>query len=142
MPIVTWTAIPSQRVQPGSVIVPWVQVVDGIGNATHLQIIARGQWTALPGLLAPCGPDGLAGLILPADRVVLADAPPGALIGRLGGSSASLKADGAFVIGSSCVVKVPDAGIGPLFISFNITARPVLVSVAIELQVSGATPNL
>ena len=102
---------------------------------------ATGSWTALPGLLAPCEPDGLAGLILPADRVVLPDAPPGALIGRIGGSSAGLKADGAFVIGSSCVVAVPTGSIGPLFVSFNITGRPVQVA-NIQIEVNGATPTL
>jgi hypothetical protein len=64
-----------------------------------LLIAATGSSTAIPEVLAACGPDGFAGLSLPADRVVLPDAPPGALIGRFGGSSASLKADGAFPIG-------------------------------------------
>ena len=71
----------------------------------------------------------------------MADAPPGALIGRIGGSSAGLKADGAFVVGSSCVVAVPAGSIGPLFLSFNITGRPVEVT-AIAIEVSGATPSL
>jgi len=141
MPLVTWTPIPTQAVQPGPITVPWLQLVDTIRGATHLMIRATGSWTALPGLLAPCEPDGLAGLILPADRVVLPDAPPGALIGRIGGSSAGLKADGAFVIGSSCVVAVPTGSIGPLFVSFNITGRPVQVA-NIQIEVNGATPTL
>jgi hypothetical protein len=141
MALVTWIPIQTQAVQPGMITVPWLKLVDTIRGATHLMISASGTWTALPGLLAPCQPDGLAGLILPADRVVLPDAPPGALIGRIGGSSASLKADGAFVVGSSCVVAVPAGSIGPLFVSFNITGRPVEVT-AIQVDVSGATPTL
>lgn len=141
MPIVTWTPIATETLPTGTVTVPWLKVVDTIRGASHLMIAATGTWTALPGLLAACGPDGLTGLALPADRVVLADAPPGALIGRIGGSSALLKADGAFVIGSSCVIKVPDGAIGPLFVSFNISGRPVEVA-SIGVTVSGATPTL
>jgi hypothetical protein len=143
MAIVTWTSIATNPLPmlPAVITVPWIPVVDAIRGATHLRISATGNWSPLPGLLAWCGPDGLGGLVLPADRVVLADAPPGALIGRIGGSSASLKADGAFVIGSCCVVAVPAGSIGPLFISFNIAARPVQV-MAMTIDVSGATPNL
>jgi len=39
------------------------------------------------------------------------------------------------------VVTVPAGSIGPLFISFNITARPVEVT-AITVEVNGATPTL
>jgi hypothetical protein len=141
MPNVTWSAIQTRAVQPGSVTVPWLKVADAIRGATHLLIAATGDWTALPVLLAPCGPDGLSGLILPADRVVLPVAPPGALIGRIGGSSAGIKAEGAFVLGSSCVIAVPAGSIGPLFFSFNITSRPVEVT-AFNIELSGATPSL
>ena len=141
MALVTWTPIAIQPVQAGAIHVPWLKLVDTIRSATHLMITATGGWNAPPGLLAPCEPDGLAGLVLPAERVVLPDAPPGALIGRIGGSSDGLKAEGAFVIGSSCVVAVPAGSIGPLYVSFNITARPVDVT-AIQIEVSGATPSL
>jgi len=93
MALVTWTPIAIQPVQAGAIHVPWLKLVDTIRSATHLMITATGGWNALPGLLAPCEPDGLAGLVLPAERVVLPDAPPGALIGRIGGSSAGLKAE-------------------------------------------------
>jgi len=39
------------------------------------------------------------------------------------------------------VVAVPAGSIGPLYVSFNITARPVDVT-AIQIEVSGATPSL
>jgi hypothetical protein len=117
---------------------PWHRVTDAIRGPTHLRIAATGDWTAIPDVLAACGPNGLAGLSLPADQVVLPDAPPGALIGRLGGSSASLKVDGAFPIGLDCVVELPANSVGPLFVSFNIVARPVDVT-RFTIQVSTAT---
>jgi hypothetical protein len=141
MPIVTWTEIRNFIEQAGEITAPWLLVVETIRGATHLQITATGDWTAMAGLLGPCGPDGLAGLTLPADRIVLQDAPPAALIGRIGGSSASLKTDNLFVIGRSCVVPVPAVSIGPLFVSFNIIARPVSLR-SLNVVVSGATPTI
>jgi hypothetical protein len=141
MPIVTWTEIRNFTEPAGEVTAPWLLVVDTIRGATHLQITATGDLTAMAGLLGPCGPDGLAGLALPKEGIVLEDAPPAALIGRIGGSSASLKTDNAFVIGRSCVVPVPASSIGPLFISFNITARPVSLR-SLNVVVSGATPTI
>jgi hypothetical protein len=134
----TWTPIDTLPLMPGPVTVAWIRLAESLRGATFLTFTATGSWTALPGLLAPCGPDGLTGLALAADRVVLADAPPGALIGRIGGSSAGIKADGAFVIGSNAVVAVPAGSAGPLFIGFNITGRPVDVT-AIAVTVSGGT---
>ncbi len=134
----TWTPIETLQLPTGAVSVPWIRLADSLRGATFLTFASTGTWNALPGLLAPCGPDGLAGLTLPADRVVLADAPPGALIGRIGGSSAGIKADGIFVIGSNAVIAVPTGSTGPLFISFNITGRPVDVT-TIAVTVSGGT---
>lgn len=134
----TWTPIDTLPLPTGSVSVPWIRLADSLRGATFLTFAATGAWTALPGLLAPCGPDGLTGLGLATDRVVLVDAPPGALIGRIGGSSAGIKADGIFVIGSNAVIAVPAGSTGPLFISFNITGRPVDVT-AIAVTVGGGT---
>ena len=139
MPILSWTPLAAIRPVPaGAFHMPWHRVTDVIRGPTHLQIVATGSWTAIREVLAACGPNGFAGLSLPADRVVLTDAPPGALIGRLGGSSASLKADGAFPIGIDCVVQLPANSVGPLFVSFNIVARPVAVA-SFTIAVSTAT---
>jgi hypothetical protein len=117
---------------------PWHRVTEVIRGPTHLQLSAKGSWTAIPDVLIACGPNGFAGFSLPPDQVVLPDAPPGALIGRFGGSSASLKADGAFPIGLDCVVQLPANSVGPLFVSFNIVARPVDVA-SFAIEVSTAT---
>jgi hypothetical protein len=139
VPILSWTTLATvQPVPAGAFREPWHRVTDVIRGPTHLLIAATGSWTAIPEVLAACGPNGFAGLSLPADRVVLPDAPPGALIGRLGGSSASLKADGAFPIGLHCVAQLPANSIGPLFVSFNIVVRPVDVA-GFTIEVSTAT---
>ena len=139
VPILSWTPLTDVRpIAAGPFRMPWHRVTDVIRGPTHLLIAATGSWTAIPEVLAACDPIGFAGLSLPPDRVVLPDAPPGALIGRLGGSSASLKADGAFPIGLDCVAQLPPNSVGLLFVSFNIVARPVDVA-SFTIEVSTAT---
>ena len=139
MPILSWTPLAAvEPIPAGAFRMPWHRVTAVIRGPTHLLIAATGNWTAIPDVLAACGPNGFAGLSLSADLIVLPDAPPGALIGRLGGSSASLKVDGAFPIGLDCLVQLPANNVGPLFVSFNIVARPVYVG-SFTIQVSTAT---
>jgi len=139
VPILSWSPLAAVLpISSGAFRSPWHCVTDVIRGPTHLRIAATGNWWAMPDVLAACGPNGFTGLAFPADRVVLPDAPPGALIGRIGGSSASLKVDGAFPIGIDCVVQLPTNSVGPLFVSFNIVARPVFVG-SFTIQVSTAT---
>lgn len=51
---------------------------------------------------------------------LFADAPPGALIAKIGGSTAG-KADGTklFVVGSYCVIELDDKMKGPLYLTMN-----------------------
>jgi hypothetical protein len=97
-------------------------------------INATGDWTALPGLVAPCGPDGLA-----ASCCLLTASFCQTRLPRR--QFRGPKAEGAFVIGSGCVVPVLAGSIGPLFVSFNITARPVWVT-TIAIDITGAAPSL
>ena len=123
---VTW---PAQVIE-----VPWVMVLDDLwGTTGYLRLKTTGLWTPLAGL-PDCGPDGLAGQPFPEDRLVLTDCPVGALIGRVGGSSAAVRAttpatdageSKPFVIGSYVVFKLPDKVVGPLFLGFNIVLRPI-----------------
>jgi hypothetical protein len=126
MAIVSWVELTSiEQLPVGLFLSPWHKVVDINRGATHLLMRATGTWSAIPGVLEPCGPNGHAGFVLPSDRVVLADAPLGALIGRIGGSAASLQPDGVFAIGTDCVIPMPADSVGPLFVSFNIASRPI-----------------
>lgn len=116
--------------------VPWLMVLeDLVGLATYLRFRASGVWTTMAGLPG-CGPDGLVGQSFPDDRLIVPDCPVGALIGRIGGSSATLKAAAPaadsgeskpFPIGCNAVIKLPDKVVGPLFIGFNILLRPIHV---------------
>jgi hypothetical protein len=166
MPLIKWSSVietfviladpPDPAVQPPpppapqSVDKPWVLVVAGMRDYTHLRIQATGSWTQTGGPIGQCGPDGLASTPVQVNPLAVKDCGVGALIGKLGGSSASLTmppaspagaaapttslAEGAaFAIGSHCIVALPSNFIGPLYISFNGLVRPVLVT---ELRIT------
>ena len=158
MPTIKWNPLtdPSFEIRAQQVTTPWLPVVLALRDYTHLQIRVEGSWTQGGGAIGLCGPDGLSGLPLQVDRLLVADCQLGALIGKLGGSSASLSvppsgnpegaappkgtlAEGkAFAIGSYCVVSVPSTFVGPLFVSFNGLMRPVQVD-RLKISVEGAT---
>jgi len=133
---------------PSPVAGPWMVALERLGTATHLRIVVEeGLWTAMPGLPA-CGADGLPGLAVPDTALLLADCPPAALIGRIGGSSATMSVgdpppEGTskpFAVGSHAVVQLPAKAVGPLFLGFNLKHRPVLVA-ALRVRISWATPS-
>jgi hypothetical protein len=95
------------------------------------------------------GPDGLPGLTLPEDQLIIKDCRFAALIGKIGGSSAihfmpkepaALIADQPFAVGSVCVLKVPTGTFGPLFLGFNAKARPVRIE-TLKATIWGARPT-
>jgi hypothetical protein len=148
---IEWKELKTYGISDREVSALWIAVLDTFEGQTHLQITAEGRWTAMGGSLAECGPDGLAGVPLIPERLIVADCPVGALIGKIGGSSAAATTaaavpanppsidDGkAFAIGSHCLTSVPEKSIGPLFVGFNCLARPVKV-VRLKVVVSGAT---
>jgi hypothetical protein len=153
---VNWTEAGPQIIKSNVEIAdPWILGIETIGDATHLRIIANGNWMAMDGLVTECGPNGLAGLAIQSDRLILADCPLGALIGKFGGNAATpapaaAPAPGSpvgvaegqpFAIGTYFVTKIPDGFIGPLFLGFNSIARPVKVT-DLRVTIAGAIPTL
>src|ERR1044072_325680 len=95
MKILTWTPVTTIRLPAQDVLTTWLMAMEEVaGTVTHLRLKANGRWTPLAGL-SVCGPDGLTGQTFPDDRLIVGDCPVGALIGRIGGSSATLKAGSA-----------------------------------------------
>ena len=129
--------LPRYSVAPGPVATLWLLAVEIVLDAKYLRIEAQGEWSILPGRLGPCGPDGHLGLALAADRLIVADCPPGTLIGKFGGSAASLGTTDPkpFAIGSLAVIAIPEKGIGSLFIGFNGVSRPCEITRTLTLDV-------
>lgn len=148
---VTWTALNAFELPAGSFSAPWQLAIDFIDDMNLLKLVAEGEWEAFPGILPLCGPDGLPGIAVGSGALVLADFRPGALIGKLGGSSAGEAqppaAEGAaappadaFAIGMGCLVPVPADKHGPLFIGFNSRARPLAVK-SLKISIWGTTTS-
>ena len=154
-----WTELGKFTLGTGAVDALWLLALETVTGHTHLRFSATGSWTFLPGSGLSCGPDGGAGLSLAPAAFLVSDCLPGCLIGRLGGSSASILGAppsiaaqstaettqapapapaGLFPIGSECLYKVPDGVHGPLFVGFNVRSRPITVQ-ALELKIGGGT---
>ncbi|HET7436907.1 MAG TPA: hypothetical protein VFN10_19520 [Thermoanaerobaculia bacterium] len=96
----------------------WTKVLDYVPLNTVLKLEATEKWEYADGV--KCGPDGAVANKLKLDPLSNV-APIGALIGRIGGSTATIpKGDesGIFAVGSFAVVSVPAAG--PLFLTINL----------------------
>jgi len=133
------------------VVTPWILACPSWRSITHLQIEAQGVWRQVRDTIGDCDPDGILGVSLPKEQLTIENCPPGALIGKLGGSSAALgPASGAtpspvpllaectaFAIGSFCIVALPKDCIGPLYVGFNGLTRPVHVD-TLSITVKGA----
>ncbi len=115
----TWltlaTAFPIPA-KPGGL---WTMVIDYVDAATVLKIVApeKAEWSYSPGSACSANGDltamiGRSGCLLPAG-------PVGALIGKIGGSTAG-SADGTiFLVGVTCVFTVDEKSGGPLYLSMN-----------------------
>ena len=152
--VINWTELTTFEIsQERDVSAPWILVLETLRDATHLQIKAEGSWAAMGGSLTVCGPDGHAGIPVVPERLIATDCPVGALIGKIGGSSAAVSSAAhmyaserpvgegkPFAIGSHCVATIPDKSIGPLFVGFNCLFRPVRVS-CLKVVVAGSRPT-
>lgn len=103
----------------------WTLALDYVGVSKRLRLIVEETVSGVPNKwnYAPekvCTADGdPAAPINPANCIVV-DAPPGALIAKVGGSTAG-KNDGGhtFVVGSYCVIELDDKTKGPLYLTMN-----------------------
>jgi hypothetical protein len=156
---IEWCELIGFTMHDESVDAPWLIALESVSDSTHLKIEAEGEWKMEASVVPSCGPDGLAGFGLPGDQLVMASCRYGALIGKLGGSSAAhrvpaqagaaqgaapsvgqgggaLAADEPFAIGAVCLHQLSESLSGPLFIGFNTLWRPIRVK-TMKLRVFG-----
>lgn len=129
-----WRSLVSELEIPAKPDGIWTRVLDYVGPSRRLLFTATGRWvwqdpasqppsgvSAYPKAPDPkgeCGPDGDLGTSV-SEECLSPDALPGALIGKIGGSSASVKNTSAFAVGSYCVLEVAETSKGPLFLTIN-----------------------
>jgi hypothetical protein len=97
----------------------WTRAKDFV-EGPFLTIEARphGFWAYADAATSRCGADGDPDALLARANCLNPDAPVGALIGKIGGSSGGVKDGTPFVVGGYCVFRVPDGG-GPLYFTIN-----------------------
>jgi hypothetical protein len=95
----------------------WLKVSDHVSAGKLLKVSAEGEWTFLPDFAGKCSPDGFLGLPLPYDKLLVPTTALGALIGKLGGSSADQKDGTLFTIGKFTIVAAEKGG--PLYVGVN-----------------------
>jgi hypothetical protein len=105
---------------PGQPAGLWTLVADFVEGPALLKITATAEnrWAYAESAAAVCGADGDTDAFLLRSKCLVPTAPVGALIGKIGGSSAGVSDGTTFVAGRVCVVRVPDDG-GPLYLTIN-----------------------
>jgi hypothetical protein len=99
----------------------WTLVIGFITGPVLLRFSAPPDicWSYADDLDARCGPDGDPNSLLDAATCLVPTAPVGALVAKIGGSSAGVSDDGTtFVVGSRCVYRVTKTS-GPLYLTIN-----------------------
>lgn len=98
----------------------WTVAYELVEGPCELMISATGTWHyAEAG--AECGPDGARVSAITSSRCINDSGPVGALIGKLGGSTAAVEGTVQFVAGRFCVVSIEEGTGGALFLTINDT---------------------
>jgi hypothetical protein len=99
----------------------WTVAIEALGGVTKLRIRATGKWSYSQDAAAECGPDGDRTSYLPAAKGINPKAPIGALIGKIGGSTADVEGTRNFVVGSHYVFEAAPGEIlaGSLYLTIN-----------------------
>jgi hypothetical protein len=107
---IAWDRNPivSINAQPLQITWPWHFVCEIGDDWQTLAFTADGRWSCLGDTIMPCEADGHAGLALPADQLLVPKCAPGALIGKLGGSTTGREDGTVFAIGSRAVLQLGD----------------------------------
>ena len=113
----TWVQIADQVVVPAKPGGIWTLAAQHVSGPALIKIEAAGTWSYAPAV--ECGPDGDLGSPISARGTILAGEPVGALIVKVGGSTAGI-ADGVVrVAGSAAVTQIDDKTTGPVFLTIN-----------------------
>jgi hypothetical protein len=148
MPQIKWESLGSfPNIVGRDVHEPWLVAVPIVDVYEYVRLRVSGRWRIPASADKVCEPYGYTDAA-PVGTAIVADFPTGALIGRFGGGSAGyskekatdLEKGGPFAIGTECIVPVPADCVGPLFVGFNSTTRPVFV-LSLSMTIEGGKPT-
>ena len=148
---IQWSNLHTYTKSNEDIDAPWLMALESFGDATYLKIEGDGAWVAHESVLPKCGPNGLAGIKMPDDTLIVTASRFGSLIGKLGGSSASHKVPDTpaeslavsepFAIGAFCILKIPDNMPGPLFLGFNAVSQTIHIE-TLTVKIYGSRPTV
>jgi hypothetical protein len=95
----------------------WTWAYDYVQGPAHIMFVAKGKWSYAAD--AECGADGDPGSLISASQCLVPEAPVGALVVKVGGSTAGTKDGKVFVVGSRGVVDLDSATAGPILLAIN-----------------------
>lgn len=112
----TWSEIGSIRVKakPEGI---WTWAYDLVNGPALVKIEATGEWSYSAGVT--CGPNGDLNSLLNPQHAILPEAPVGALLVKIGGSTAGLRDGDVHVAGSAAVIPVDENTRAPIFLTIN-----------------------
>lgn len=95
----------------------WTWAFDYVKGPVMIKIQASGAWSY--SAAKQCGPDGDLNVLMSSAKALLPGAPIGALILKVGGSTAGTTDGTVKVAGSGALVEIPDTVSGPIFLTIN-----------------------
>lgn len=95
----------------------WTWAVDYVKGPALILIEASGNWTYSRG--ASCGPDGDLSAVISTGHAILPAAPIGALLIKIGGSTAGVNDGAVRVAGTKAVIQIDDKTSGPILLTIN-----------------------
>ena len=116
LPAPTWIQVQEITVpaQPQGI---WTWAFDYVAGPAVIKITARDMWSYSPA--ARCGPDGDLEALISDRNTILAGAPVGALLVKIGGSTAGTGDGMVRVAGTSAVLQIDEKTSGPIFLTIN-----------------------
>src|SRR6266851_457109 len=118
MPEIPWKQIAKVKVPAKPATGLWTNVVDYVAGPRRLKFTAEGAWKYAKGSRQVTADGDLLVTANPTSMIV-ATAPVGALVAKIGGSTAG-KADGTpYIIGSYCVLDLTEQMKGSLYLTVN-----------------------
>lgn len=113
-----WTQVVTDFEVPAKPQGLWTLAYEWVAADKRVKITAAGDWKYADEEWASCGPDGDPRSYLSRDDCIHADGPVGALLGKVGGSTADTKGM-PFVAGSHTVVTFKAEEEGSLYLTIN-----------------------
>ncbi len=114
----SWNKVSEKKIkaQPEKGI--WQLAYDYIEGPALLKIEATGEWNYSVNYAGTCSANGELASVIDPKRCIHESSPVGALIAKIGGSTADRTAS-VFTVGELCVRKVDNDTSGPLFLTIN-----------------------